>query len=101
VGFSDEELKPAWQGAAGFSLRDHRVQLVLMKAALYDEAKAGIGRPAQKPVSPVQKPGVAANSGGASDDDIQDLRSQLRKAKGMQSVRIAARLHSAQRRARG
>jgi len=53
------------------------------------------------PLSPVQRPGVAPLATDVSDDTIRELRSQLKKARGMESVRIAARLQGLERRARG
>jgi hypothetical protein len=101
VGFTDQELGAAWHGASNIAMRDHRVQLLILKAARYDEARAGVGRPAAKPVPPVQKPGVAPTDYAADVGEIQNLRRELRGATGQRALKIAAKLHGAERRARG
>lgn len=57
IGFSDQELAQAWNGEASVSLRDARVQLLILDAVKYREAKSA--KPEPKPVMQVQRPGVA------------------------------------------
>ena len=99
VGFSEEELAAAWNGVT-FSMRDHRAQLLIWKAAQYDMARAGIGRPEAQPLPPVQRPGISAPIVDRNVVDTSDLRRQLKSARGLEAVRIATRLHQAQRAAR-
>ena len=57
VGYSEEELAAAWNGQP-FSMRDHRAQLLIWKAAQYDMARAGVGRPEPKPLPPCNVPAL-------------------------------------------
>ena len=78
VGFSNEDLQRAWNGEASISLRDHRAQLLLRKAALYDAAMAGAPQKVARQIPTVQRPGV---SGTRSDDysahELSDLSRRL------------------------
>jgi len=70
IGFSEQDLSKLWNGEASLSLRDHRAQLILLKAAKYDEAiAASKTKVAAKPIPPVQKPGTS--QARASDDDVR------------------------------
>lgn len=103
IGFKPEELAQAWDGKASLSLRDHRTQLLVLKAAKYDESlkqqKTAKENVAKKPLPPVQRPGAAkpANAGAAAE--VKNLQAQLHKSSGLAAVRIATQLASAQRRA--
>lgn len=80
VGLSDQDLAKLWNGEASLSLRDHRVQLLLLKAAKYDEAqKTAPQKVAAKPVPPVQKPGVTRAKGADDDLHIKNLEKQLER----------------------
>jgi hypothetical protein len=98
VGFHDEELQAAWQGQTGVPLRDHRVQQIIRKAALYDQAVARSKEIQRAPIPPVQKPGAYRSQGAGSMETVQNLQRQLAEATGDKAIRIAARLTQAQRR---
>src|SRR4029077_16063990 len=78
LGFSDSDLARAWTGDASISLRDHRAQVLLAKAALYDQAQAGLRNANRAPATPVQRPGV---SGARADEydssQLSDLSRRL------------------------
>ena len=99
VGYSEEELAAAWNGQP-FSMRDHRAQLLIWKAAQYDMARAGVGRPEAPALPPVQRPGISSSVGERTFVDTSDLRRQLKSARGLEAVRIATKMHQAQRAAR-
>ena len=99
AGFDEREIATAWNGGP-ISLRDHRAQLVIWKAAQYDMAKAGIGRPEPKGLPPVQRPGIAPSAGERSTVDLSDLRSQFRNATGQEQLRLGAKLTRLQRESR-
>ena len=99
VGYSEEELAAAWNGTP-FSMRDHRAQLLIWKAAQYDMAKAGVGRPEPKPLPAVQRPGIAPSAGERSAVDLSVLRNQFKKASGQEQLRLGARLQRLQRESR-
>lgn len=76
VGFSVEELAQAWNGEASLSLRDHRMQLLILDAVKYREAKSNV-KPAPKPVPSVQRPGVSRAPTSADDAQIQALQKRF------------------------
>ena len=100
VGFAESELVQAWTGAKDWSLRDHRVQLVIRDAALWRDAQRKAKAAAAKPLPPVQRPGVSQGRGAALDAQIQNLDKQLDNASGVNALRTAAKLVAAKRAAR-
>ena len=83
VGYTEDELAAAWNGAP-VSMRDHRAQLLIWKAAQYDMAKAGVGRPEPKPLPAVQRPGIAPSAGERSDRRSErTAESELKKRAAM------------------
>jgi hypothetical protein len=56
VGFSDEDISRAWKGEASISLMDHRAQILLARAAMYDRAIAGLPAARSNPIPHVQSP---------------------------------------------
>jgi hypothetical protein len=92
-GFTDGELSALYNGQAGLSLRDHRIQLLILDAVRWREAQAKARQAEARPVPPVQRPGVAQGRAGASDADIQALRQKLERSG---SIRDAAALRAAQ-----
>lgn len=79
LGFTDGELQALWNGQSGISLRDHRLQLLLLDGVRLRTAKAQVKNPAPKPVTPVQRPGTAPARGEASAEAIQALKSKLER----------------------
>jgi hypothetical protein len=98
LGFDDDELGKLWNGQAGVSLRDHRLQLLIRDGIKYREAKTAVSKVTAKPLPPVQRPGAAQPRGAAKEAEIQTLSKQLDNASGMNALRTAAAL-VAQRRA--
>jgi hypothetical protein len=91
-GFSEPELAQLWNGQAALSLRDHRLQLLIIDAVKFAEAQRAAKDALTKPVPPVQRPGVAQSKSG--DAEIQALRQKLERTG---SARDAAALVAAQR----
>jgi hypothetical protein len=52
-GFEEVELAASWHGQKDFSLRDHRIQLLVRDAILWREAKAKAKAAVAKPLPPV------------------------------------------------
>ena len=100
LGFDDAELAASWQGRQDFSLRDHRVQLLVRDATLWREAQQKAKAAVAKPVPPVQRPGVSHPKGAAQDAVIQNLNKQLESASGVNALRTAAKLVAARRETR-
>jgi hypothetical protein len=100
LGFDEAELAASWQGHRDFSLRDHRVQLLVRDATLWREAQQKAKAAVAKPVPPVQRPGVSHPKGAAQDAVIQNLNKQLENASGVNALRTAAKLVAAKRAAR-
>jgi hypothetical protein len=95
IGFRPEELAQAWNGEASLSLRDHRVQLLILDGVKFREAKAGAAKPAPKPVPPVQKPGTSKAPISAADAEVQTLKTAFERNP---SAKNAAALLNAKRR---
>jgi hypothetical protein len=99
LGLSDSDTQRLWNGEVSISLRDHRAQMLLMKAARYDEAVAAQRNAMVRDVPPVQRPGAA---GSRSDDysanELADLGRRLGQTG---NVKDAARLLLARRANRG
>lgn len=96
VGFGDQDLKRAWNGEASLSLRDHRAQLLILKAARWDDAQRAMQHPT-RPVPNVLRPGVAAQRGERDDVRLADLTNRLERTG---NPRDAAALLTARRAAR-
>jgi len=94
-GFGDQELAQLWNGQAAISLRDHRLQLLVLDAVKFAGAQRAAKEALTKPVPPVQRPGVAQQKTG--DADLQALKQKLERTG---SARDAAALVAAQRRSR-
>jgi hypothetical protein len=104
AGFTDAELSQSWNGEGNINLRDHRWQMVVLKAAKYDAAQHSVAEKttaakAAKPIPPVQRPGVAQPKGAAREATIQGLQQRLDGARGNNALRIASQLISERRRA--
>ena len=97
LGFEEAELARSWNGQKEFSLRDHRVQLLIRDATLWREAQQKAKAAATKPVPPVQRPGVSQPKGAAQEAQIQNLTQQLEKSSGVNALRTAAKLVAARR----
>jgi hypothetical protein len=103
AGFTDDELSQSWSGEGKINLRDHRWQMVVIKAAKYDAAQQGFVEKTTaakaKPLPPVQRPGVAQPKGARNAAVIQDLSSRVENTTGLNQIRAAAQLIAARRRA--
>lgn len=96
IGFDDKELASAWNGETSVSLRDHRMQLLILDAMKYREAKSSVAKPTAKPVPPVQRPGVSKAPTSAKDAEIQTLENRFNRTG---NLRDAAALRLARQRA--
>lgn len=101
IGFTPAELADSWNGQKDLSLRDHRVQLLIRDAIKWREVekKEGTLSSQKKPVPPVQRPGAARSPGEGNSANVQNLRTELQNASGIQAARIAVQLMQAKRRA--
>ena len=77
IGFAEKELAQLWNGEASVSLRDHRVQLLILDGVKYREAKTQTLKPAPKPVPQVLRPGVAEGKLSEGDARIQELQNRF------------------------
>ena len=96
-GFTGEELQSMWNGKAGVSLRDARVQIIIAEATKFREAQEAAKKAKTQTVPPVQRPGVAQPRGAGDSEKIKDLSKTL-DSKG--SIKAAAALLAAKRAAR-
>ena len=95
VGFSDADLRRAYHGEASISLRDHRAQLLVAKAALYDRAIAETPQKRSRSVPPVTRPGTSGeHHDDYSSNQISELSQKLSRSG---NLKDAARLLAARR----
>lgn len=97
LGFTDAELGRLWNGQAGISLRDHRMQLLLRDGVKYREAQQKAKASQQRPVPHVQRPGPAPARNADADEKLRTLNDRLTTSG---TLRDAAALLVAQRQAR-
>ena len=101
AGFAEGELADAWQGKAHVPFRDARVQLMIHKAALWDQAQAKAKTVAAKPVPPVQRPvqrpGTVQPKGEAQKARANNLMTAIDGKHGMGAIRAAAEALKARR----
>lgn len=101
LGFEDDELGKGWQGEKDFSLRDARVQQLIIKAARWDDAQAKAQAVTRRPVPQVQRPGTAQPAGAAQAATVEALGKKLDGARNSnEGARIAAQMLHARRAAR-
>jgi len=77
IGFNRNELAATWDGHEKFSLRDARLQQIILDASRYRELKAKPPVPAAKPVPQVQRPGVSQPRGASDTQHLQALSAKL------------------------
>jgi hypothetical protein len=96
TGYSEDELGKLWESPA---LRDHRMQLLIYKAAQFDEAKKNVLNAVKKPLPPVNRPGVAtqAKSGKELADD---LLAKVDRSSGLNAIRAGHAALMARRQSR-
>jgi hypothetical protein len=97
LGFSEAELGLLWNGQAGITLRDHRMQLLLRDGLKYREALGKAKAAQQRSVPSVQRPGPAPARDADADDKVRSLNDRLTSSG---TLRDAAALLVAQRQAR-
>ncbi len=100
IGFSEQDLAKAYNGKEGVSLRDHRLQLLILDGVKYREAKAAPAKKVPATVPPVLRPGVAPAPGAAHAAKVEQAREQLSTARGNKAIDAAAKLYAAQKAAR-
>lgn len=74
IGFTDQELAKLWNGREQVSIRDHRIQRLIVDGVKYREAQAAKKAAVATPKPPVQKPGVAQPKGAAAHAQVQALQ---------------------------
>jgi hypothetical protein len=80
VGITRGDLMKAYNGQLAFSARDARVQEIMVKAALYDQAKANIAHPdPPRRAVPMQRPGVITPSVSGTDAQVAAAKAQFHK----------------------
>ncbi len=97
LGFSDDEMGRAWNSPGEFSLRDHRVQMLVIDATRWREAQAKAKTVAAKPVPPVQRPGVAKPAGAENQARLLTIAEKFGRTRGVEQLRAGAELIKARR----
>ena len=101
TGVSEAAIAEHWNGKP-VDLRNPNVQLILAKAGAYDRAQqraAEIRKSLRAaPPPPVMKPGAGGQIVASRDaEGINELRSQLRGAKGNKAIALGTKLQQALR----
>jgi hypothetical protein len=96
-GFTQDELARMWNGQQSLSIRDARLQKLIVDGVRYREAQAKARTATAKPIPPVQRPGVSQGKAADRDAKIASLSQQLDKATGINALRLAAELTRAKR----
>lgn len=101
TGVSEAAIAEHWNGKP-VDLRNPNVQLILAKAGAYDRAQqraAEIRKSLRAaPPPPVMKPGAGGQIVASRDaEGINELRSQLRVAKGTKAIALGTKLQQALR----
>jgi hypothetical protein len=92
---SIEELSALWNGDATLSLRDHRVQDMLLDAARYREGKAAASKIQSAALPPVQRPGT--RNGGTASATSSGVTAAAQAFAKKPNAENAAKLRAAQR----
>jgi hypothetical protein len=95
AGVSIEELSALWNGDATLSLRDHRVQDMLLDAARYREGKAAASKIQSAALPPVQRPGT--RNGGTASATSSGVTAAAQAFAKKPNAENAAKLRAAQR----
>src|SRR5262249_42668178 len=93
LGFSSEEMRRMFSGDLAVSPHDHRFHLLIRDAIRLRNAQAKARSVHGRPVPPVPKPGAARHA------HIQNHSRQLDNARGLEALRLAAKLTAERRRA--
>jgi len=96
IGFTEQELGQLWRGQAMLTLRDHKVQRLVLDGIKYRETQQKAKEVVVKSVPPVPRPGVSQPRGAAQDAAIQALSKRLETSG---NLKDAAALIAARRKA--
>lgn len=96
-GLTVDELARLWSGEGALSLRDARVQSMMLDAARYREAMAAARNATKANLPPVQRPGVAQPHGSRHAGELDTLQGAF---KSNPTARAGAALLAARRAAR-
>lgn len=91
-GFSQQELSDMWNGKERLSLRDHRVQALILDGMKYRDIQKAKTAATAKPLPPVQRPGTSKPSGSSVSAQIQALQERFNQTgslKDAQALRVA------------
>jgi len=92
-GFSPADIEKLWASPV---FRDHRVQLLVLDAVRFQDAKKQLVTATRKELPPVVRPGVS-QPGKDRDAQIKDLETKVDRNSGMNALRAAAKLVAARR----
>ena len=81
IGFSPEVINQAWDTGDSIPVHDHRFQLLVRKAMLYDRAQKAVKKAAAapKPAPQVQRPGPAVSQKDQRSEHLKNLDNRLSK----------------------
>lgn len=100
LGLKNDQLSRWMQDDTGHEILSNAgIQKLIADGLKYRDIKAAPKAIADKPLPPVQRPGVRPPANAGAEKTIQALTSQLDKASGLQAIRLAAELTAAKRKA--
>jgi hypothetical protein len=97
AGISEEQVGHLWRGNERIDIRSSAAQELILKAALYDSAKAKAKQVRQANLPTVLRPGVGIPRAQAGVERVNDLRARLKGAKGNEALKLATELMRAKR----
>lgn len=80
IGFAKEDIGHAWDTGGTIPVHDHRFQMLVYKASLYDKAQKAVRTPSPKPAPQVQRPGPASSSKDRQSEQIKTLDQKLSRS---------------------
>ncbi|MGM4997839.1 hypothetical protein AB8A05_04175 [Tardiphaga sp. 538_B7_N1_4] len=100
LGLKNDQLSRWMNDDTGHEILSNAgIQKLIADGLKYRDIKSAPKAIADKPLPPVQRPGVRPPANAGTEKTIQALTSQLDKASGLQAIRLAAELTAAKRKA--
>jgi hypothetical protein len=97
AGLTPQQISNLWHGNDVVDMHSAVLQEVLLKASLWDQAKAKAHQIRQTPMPQVLRPGVGRSHGQDGAERVASLKAALKTSKGNASLRLATELRAAKR----
>jgi hypothetical protein len=97
AGLTPQQISNLWHGNDVVDMHSAVLQEVLLKASLWDSAKAKAHQIRQTPMPQVIRPGVGRSRADGDAERVASLQTALKTAKGNAAIRIGTQLRVAKR----